>query len=103
METFLEEFKEQIITGVRSPGVIVQAWISQQLCTHMETTTITDALTPQSQMRELFQVVEEGTSQTKASFYQILSQEEPELMADLGKTNLLKPYMACFKDPYIVV
>ncbi|XP_049896854.1 trichohyalin-like isoform X2 [Epinephelus moara] len=74
---FLEEFREQIIAGVRSPGAIIQAWISQQ------PTTINQTLTPQEQIRELFRVVENGTSQSKVCFYQILSQEEPELIADL--------------------
>lgn len=82
VETFLEEFREQIIAGVRSTRAIVEAWNSQQL------TTISEALTPQEQIRVLFHVVEQGTPQFKVSFYQILSQEEPKLIADLGKTNL---------------
>ncbi|XP_032365889.1 trichohyalin [Etheostoma spectabile] len=77
VETFLEEFREQIIAGVRSTTTIIEAWNSQQ------PTTISEALTPQEQMRVLFHVVEQGTPQFKFSFYQILSQEEPKLIADL--------------------
>ncbi|XP_040007046.1 golgin subfamily B member 1-like [Xiphias gladius] len=62
--TFLEEFSDQVITGVRSPGATVEAWIPQQ------PTPITEALTPQEQMRALFHVVEEGTSQSKADLEQ---------------------------------
>ncbi|XP_044078792.1 trichohyalin-like [Siniperca chuatsi] len=78
VDTFLEEFREQIIAGARSPGAIIEAWMSQQ------PTTITKALTQHEQMRDLLHVVEEGTSRSKADFSQIqLSQDEPKLIANL--------------------
>lgn len=82
VKIFLEEFREQIIATVTSPGAIIKAWISQH------PTTFIKGVTPQEQMRELFHIVEEGTSQTKVSFYKILLQEEPERILDLGKKNL---------------
>lgn len=84
MEIFLEEFREQIITTVISPGAIIETWISQYPM------TIIKAPTPQEQMRELFNIVKEGTSQMKVSFYQILLQKEPKVISELGKINLLK-------------
>uniref|UniRef100_UPI0009B32365 trichohyalin-like n=1 Tax=Monopterus albus TaxID=43700 RepID=UPI0009B32365 len=77
VETFLEEFREQIIAGLRSPGAILEAWVSQQPA------TITEGLTLQEQVRVLFGIVEEGTSQSKVGLYQILSHKEPELIANL--------------------
>lgn len=91
MEIFLKEFREQIIATMRSPGAIIKAWISQH-------PTSLIGLTPQEQMRELFHIVEEGTSQIKISFYKILLQEEPECIFDLGKTNLKKD-CNFFKSP----
>lgn len=83
METSLEEFREKIIPGVTSLGASSETWNSQQ------STPITAALTPQEQTRAL-DIVKEGTSQSKVSLDQICSQGEPELRADLGKTNLFK-------------
>ncbi|KAK2828933.1 hypothetical protein Q5P01_019967 [Channa striata] len=77
IETFLEEFREEIITGVSSPGGIIEAWISQYPA------TIIQSPTPQEQMRELFNIVGEGPSELKVVFYQILLQKDLELIADL--------------------
>lgn len=91
VETFLEEFREQIIATVRSPGAIIEAWISQH------PTTVIEGLTPQEQMTELFHIVEEGTSQTKVRFYKILLQQEPECILDLGKGNLKNHLFTLFQ------
>ncbi|XP_076017307.1 uncharacterized protein LOC143009179 [Genypterus blacodes] len=87
VDTFLGEFREQIIAGVRSSGAIASAWISLQHNSQEEAASITQAPTPQEQMRALFQTVDKGTSQTKADFYLLLSQREPELIAALEKRH----------------
>ncbi|GLD47291.1 golgin subfamily B member 1-like protein [Lates japonicus] len=77
VETSLEEFREKIIAGVTSLGASSETWTSQQ------STPIPGALTPQEQTRALFDIVKEGTSQSKVSLDQICSHVEPELRADL--------------------
>lgn len=88
MGTFLEEFKEEIIARMRSTGDIVEAWISQQLVSQHEMASITEAQTPQDQLRALFQAVKKEATPTKAALYLILTEKDPELISDLGKTNL---------------
>lgn len=85
MATCLEEFREEIIAGVTCPGAIVEAWTSQQLVSVEETRAMTRALTEEDQMRALFHSVARGEPQMKSSFYHLLQQKVPVLIAQLGK------------------
>ncbi|XP_034463405.1 MAR-binding filament-like protein 1 [Hippoglossus hippoglossus] len=81
VESFPDEFREQLTAGVTSPGATTEAWMSQQ---HMP---IPEDVTPEEQKRVLFHTGQEETSQSKDSVYQILTQEEHEPSADLEQRH----------------
>ncbi|XP_070773822.1 golgin subfamily A member 6-like protein 22 [Enoplosus armatus] len=81
VDAFLEDFREQIGTGVGPPRAATEARMPQQQA------TVAEAPTMQGRMRERFDVVEEGASQSKAGFYQILSQEEPKAALEQRQQN----------------
>ncbi|XP_062262580.1 reticulocyte-binding protein homolog 2a-like [Platichthys flesus] len=81
VESFLEEFREQLTAGVTSPGATTEACMSQQ---HRP---ITEDVTPEEQKRVLFHTGQEVTSQSKDSVNHILTQEEQEFSADLEQRH----------------
>ena len=84
--TFLEGISDQLLAGVSSAAAIVEASIAQQLISSEEDlASITEAPTPQDQLRALFHAIEKGTSGAKVAFYRLLALKEPELVAISGE------------------
>ncbi|CAL8364454.1 unnamed protein product [Lota lota] len=89
--TFLEGISDQLLPGVRSPAAIVEASIAQHLISSEEDlASITEAHTPQDQLRALFHTMEKGTTEAKVAFYRLLALKEPELVA-ISETGTLGP------------
>ena len=82
--TFLAKHRPTLIQHAKATMAIADKLLARHIIHGELYSQIQAAATPQDQMRLLYETLSSGAA-VRSAFYDILLEEEPHLMADLGK------------------